>query len=225
MTTDLVARLAAANPMPTGVAVADPTARRRLRLSPRRLSFAVAAALAVTVPTLAFADDIGNVLGISNAGTPVEASSLSLTHATKLNEAMQELGFPSTLQLLATRDGVRFYAVRNAAGKFCFSIDANNAGPGSAVGCEFVSNGFPSPGRPILDLSRWSKGTEVVGLAADGVASIELYDSAGAIVATVPVVDNVYLATGLPGGAGVKALDAGGAVLATWPFDTPPPLP
>jgi hypothetical protein len=224
MTSDLVARLAAANPAPSGVPIAD-TAARRPRLTPRRLSVALAVAAMVAVPALAFADDIGNVLGISNTGTPVEMSSLSLTHATKLNEAMQELGFPSTLQLLATRDGMRFYAVRNASGKFCFSIDANDGGPGSAVGCEFVSGGFPSPGRPILDLSRWSKGTKVVGLAADGVASIELYDASGATVANVPVVDNVYLETGLPGGVGVKALDANGTVLATWPFDTPPPLP
>lgn len=216
----LLARLAAANPVPAGAPLRAPAPVR-----PRRAALALALALAVAIPAGAFAGRLGDLLGISNEGTPVATSSLPLAQVTKLDDALQELGMPSTLQLLGTRDGISFYAARNADGHFCAAIDTGALVGGKGVGCDVADNGFPSPGRPIFDWSRWSHGTQVAGFAADGVASVELYDASGATVATVPVVDNLYAESGLPGGAGLRALDANGNVLYTEPFDEPPPLP
>jgi hypothetical protein len=116
---DLVARLAAANPVPSGGANVEPPP---LRIPARRIVVALALAIAIGVPAAAFADQIGSVLGLSNGGTPVARDSLDLSHDTKLEQAMQELGFPSTLQLLGTRNGISFYAARRPDGDYCFAI-------------------------------------------------------------------------------------------------------
>jgi hypothetical protein len=212
----LIARLAAANPVPTGTQVREP---RPLRFPQRVVLAAAFAAAAIGLPAVAFADEIGALFGFSNKGTPVPTSASPFTQDSSLNQAMQELDFPSRLHLLTERDGVRFYAARRANGAFCFAVDLEGR---KAVGCSLIP-AFPSPQRPIVDFSRFSKGARIVGFAADGVSTIALVDASGATIAAAPVIDNVYAESNtVPGAVGVEALDAQGAVVYTRSFDEAP---
>lgn len=214
----VIARLAAANPFPLPVATsagARPRSGRR-----RPLLVAGLAAAAVAVPGVAFADDIAGLLGFSTQGRPVVASATDFGRLSGLNAAMQELGFPSTLQLLDERDGISFYAARRADGKLCFAVDSAN---GKGLGCVLGGPAFPSPERPIIDFSRFSGGARLVGFAADGVASVALLDASGAVIATAPVIDNVYANANPPAGAvAVEALDSSGSVVYRRSFDQAP---
>jgi hypothetical protein len=202
---DLLARLAAANPVPS-----DTPLRLPAPLPLRRLAVALAAAAAVTIPTVAFADDIGALLGLSNQGTPVATSSLDLSKATGLDEAMQELGFPSTLQLLGTRDGVSFYAARRADGHDCFAIESDS---GKGVSCD-ITGTFPSAARPVFAFPPLLR---FAGFAADGVATVAGVDGSGRTVVSAPVADNLFAAEGATDGVVVlEALDAHGNVIWTW---------
>ena len=213
MTSDpLIARLAAANPVPAPrtAAASRPVRRPRMRL------VALVAAVAIAVPAVAFAGSLGGLLGISNEGTTVAVDDTGLSSASALNEALQQFGL-STLQLLGVRDGISFYAARNPDGHFCFAIDS---GVSKGVGCSLLDN-FPSPQHPIIDI--FSGPAHVAGFAADGVAAIAVVDSSGATLATIPVSDNIYALDNPPaGGIGVEALDAGGNVLYTHQFGTAP---
>lgn len=203
----LIARLAAANPVPSGIAAREP---QPVRFACRIAVAATVAAAAIGLPAVAFADEVGALFGFSNEGTPVPTSSSPFSRDSSLNQAMEELGFPSRLQLLTERDGVRFYAARRANGTFCFAVDLDGR---KAVGCS-VAPAFPSPERPIVDFSRFSKGARIVGFAADGVSTVALVDSSGSTLATAPVIANVYAASNtVPGAVGVEALDARGTVV------------
>lgn len=217
----VIARLAAANPFPTAAPLtATPTQRRGHR---RRLAVAALAAAAIAVPAAAFADGIGSLLGFSTQGTPVATSDTPFTRVSGFAEALPELGVPSTLRLLATRDGISFYAARRPDGHYCFAVDSARR---KGLGCDMGSPAgafFPSPQRPIFDFSRFSHGERLVGFAADGVASVSLIDASGAVIASAPVIDNVYAnASPPPGAAGVEALDAHGKVVYRRGFDELP---
>jgi hypothetical protein len=212
----LLTRLAAANPVPIGTPVGRP---EPFRLPKRPALAAVLAAVAIGVPAVAYSQEIGGLFGFSNEGTPVPTSASPFTRDSSLNEAMQELGFPSRLQLLTERDGIAFYAARRADGTFCFAIDLDGR---RAVGCS-ISPAFPSPERPIVDFSRFSNGARIAGFAADGVRSVALVDATGARIAGAPVVDNVYAASNtVPGAVGVEALDAEGNVVYARAFHEAP---
>src|SRR5205814_1396964 len=100
MTNDVIARLAAANPLPTA---APPRHPQPLVVPTRRIVLAVALMAAVALPAAAFAGKLGDLLGLSNEGTPVSTSSLDLSKDTSLNEAMQQLAFPSAMHLLGNK--------------------------------------------------------------------------------------------------------------------------
>lgn len=203
----LIGRLAAANPAPTGIRVRAP---EPLRLRRRFALAAAFGAAAIGLPAVAFGDELGALFGFSTEGTPVATSSSAFSQDSSLNEAMRELGFPTRMHLLTERDGVKFYAARRANGAFCFAIDLAGR---KAVGCN-TTPAFPSPQRPIVDFSRFSRGSRIAGFAADGVSAVALVDATGARIATAPVIDNVYAATNaLPGAVGVEALDARGDVV------------
>lgn len=212
----LIARLAAANPVPSSTHVRKPQPLQ----FPRRTALAAAfAAAAIGLPAAAFADEIGTLFGFSNEGTLVSTSASPFTQDSSLNQAMQELDFPSQLHLLTERAGIRFYAARRANGEFCFAIESDGR---RAVGCN-LGRAFPSPERPIVDFSRFSNGARIVGFAADGVSIVALVDSSGATIATAPVIDNVYAASNtVPGAVGVQALDARGNVVYARSFDEAP---
>lgn len=219
MTNDpLIGRLAAANPFPAPLATASPRFRRRPR---RRLLAAAIAVALVSVPAGAFADEIGGLLGFSTQGQPVATSDTALSQVSGLREAMQELGFPSTLRLLDRREGIGFYAARRASGNFCFAIERRTGEAG--VGCVLGGPAFPSPERPILDFSRFSHGARLIGFAADGVANVSLLDDSGRVIASAPVVNNVYADADPPaGGVAVEAADSDGSVIYRRTFDQAP---
>ena len=212
----LIARLAAANPVPP---FADIHPRHTPRLPLRVAAVAAVAAALMSLPALAFADELTGFFGFSNEGSPVPASAPPFTQDSSLNEAMEELGFPRRLHVIAERDGVTFYAARRSSGEFCFAVDLDGR---KAVGCS-IDPRFPSPERPIVDFSRFSGGARIVGFAADGVSSVALVGASGATIATAPVIDNVYAASNTePGAVGVKALDAQGTVVYTRLFHEAP---
>jgi hypothetical protein len=189
--------------------------RRSLRLRPRHALVALAVAAAIAVPAVAFADAIGHLLGLSNQGTPVPASTLSKD--TSLAKAMKEFGFPSTLQLLGTRDGISFYAVQKPGGQFCFAVTDASMPTGaqraaSDVGCD---GAFPSPEDPVS--VSWVGG-RFAGFAADGVASVVVVDASGATIATAEVRDNLFVGGSVKpptGEIAVESRDANGNVLST----------
>ena len=205
MTTDVISRLAAANPVPAAATV------RRSPQSKRRLVLGVALAAVVAVPAGALAARLAHVLGLSNQGTPVATGSLSLMRATKLAEAVQELGVPASMHALGTRGGISFYVARRANGDYCFAIESD---AGKGVGCDLTGE-FPSPSRPVAVFPPFRR---FAGFAADGVASVEGLDASGAEVASVPVVGNVFAAPDQPTASIVSlaAIDSGGHVVWTW---------
>jgi hypothetical protein len=225
-TDPLIARLAAANPFPPTTT----PARARLRYRPRRRVLLALLAAAVAVPAVAFAGDIGGLFGFSTQGQSVATSETPFSQASGLNEAMSELGFPSTLQLIATRAGVSFYAARRSDGHVCVAVDAAPGSPAhKAVACDLGNPslpdnaGFPSPERPIIDFSRFANGTRLAGFAADGIKTVNLLDAAGNVIASAPVDDNVYADANPPaGGTAVEALDADGTVIYERGFDEAP---
>jgi hypothetical protein len=198
MTSDVIARLADANPVP-GPA---PAARRR----PRYLLVLAAAALLVPA---AYAAD--RVLGISNEGTSVPTSDV-LPGDSQLDEALQEMQVGATMQLLGTVDGVRIYAARNAGGHICLAIDHVAATYEKGVLCDLNDPGFPSSGQQVLTFPG-----RLQGIAADGVASVAFVDAQGNVLDSTPVTDSLF-ASGTRIGPGVaayvEALDASGTLLA-----------
>jgi hypothetical protein len=197
MRTDVIVRLAAANPVPA------PAAQRRR--TPRMLLVAVAAA--VLVPA-AFAAD--HLLGISNEGTSVPTSDV-LPGQSQLDQALQDMQVGDTMQLLGTVNGVRIYAARNAAGEICLAIDHVAATYEKGVLCDLNEPGFPSAARQVLTFPG-----RLQGIAADGVAAVQLVDADGNVLDSTPVTDNLFASStrvGMDVAAYVEALDANGAVL------------
>jgi hypothetical protein len=209
MRADAVARLAAANPVPTGAPIRPP---QPFLLVPRRPALVLVLAIALAAPAVALAGKLGDLFGLSNPGTPVATSSLDLSHDTGLSEAMQELGFPSTLRRLGSVNGVDFYAARRADGDYCFAIESSAA---KGVGCD-LDGTFPSAARPVMVFPPLA---QFAGYAADGVASVAGVDAAGRTIVSAPVSTNLF-ASATPGPfptvVAIEALDAQGNVVSTW---------
>ena len=208
MNDDVITRLAAANPVPTGAPLRH---AERLVVADRRVALALVVVAAVALPAIAFAGKVGDLLGLSNQGTPVATSGIDLSKDTGLNEAMQELAFPSKLQLLGSKNGVSFYATRRADGDYCFAIESKVA---KGVGCD-LNGTFPSPARPVMVFPPL---VQFAGFAADGVATVRGVDSSGGTVVSAPVSGNLF-ASATPGSfprvVAIEALDAHGNVIAT----------
>ena len=202
----LIVRLAAANPAPLAISTRPETPRPTWTRG--RLRVAVVLAIgAVAVPTVAFADSIRSLLGISNQGTTVAARDTPFSSYPQLNDAMQQLGL-ATMQLLGTEQGISFYAARNPDGHFCFAVASSAA---TGVGCR-LDKAFPSPQDPLIDI--FSTPKQIAGFAADDVADVVLLDSNGNTLATIPVTGNIYALADPPaGGSEIEALDANGNVI------------
>src|SRR5436305_9038577 len=168
MNNDVIARLAAANPLPTAVPPSHPEPLARTR----RIVLAVALMAAVALPAAAFAGKLGDLLGLSNEGTPVATSSLDLSEDTGLKEAMQQLAFPSAMNLLGNKNGVSFYAARRTDSDYCFAIESKVA---RGVGCD-LNGPFPSPAEPVMVFPPL---IQFAGFAADGVATVTGIDASG----------------------------------------------
>src|SRR5579884_1805033 len=205
MNQDVISRLAAANPVPTG--------RTRSEIEPlrlRRTLVAVAAAVAVAAPAAAFAHDIGNLLGISNGGTTVSRSDV-LPGQLPLDQALEEMQVGDTMQLLGTVNGVRIYAARNAGGHICLAIDHVAATYEKGVLCDLTDPGFPSADEQALSFPG-----QLQGIAADDVATVAFVDAGGNVLDSAPVQDNLFASgtrVGMGAAAYLEALDANGNVL------------
>jgi hypothetical protein len=211
MSIDVVARLAAANPVPGGEPLHLP---EPLRVPRRRLALAAAVAVAVAAPAVAFAGRLVDLLGISNAGTTVSSSAV-LPGQDDLDQAMQELKVGSTMQYLGSLNGVSFYATRNADGDFCVAIDHVDAQFEKGFGCDLNADNFPSADKQALT---FPVVTRLQGIAADGVATVEALDANGDVLDSAAVTNNLFVSDRqLPEGAtaAIRTLDANGNVTST----------
>lgn len=189
MTNDLIQRLAAANPVPNDAPLqvaAQPG-------SPRRSAVLVVLAAAVAIPAVAFAGQLGDLLGITNEGNSVPTSSV-LPSESRLDEALQSMNVGITMQALGTVNGMTFYATRNSAGDFCLAVDHTSGGVGKGVLCDYNSDNFPS-----ADVMAISFPQTLLGVAADGVATVALLDTAGDVIDSTPVVNNLFASNVQPG--------------------------
>jgi hypothetical protein len=208
MNNDVIARLAAANPLPAAAPLPHP---EPLVVPTRRIVLALALTAAVALPAAAFAGKLGDLLGLSNQGTTVATSSLDLSKDTGLDDAMQQLAFPSAMHLLGKKNGVSFYAARRADGDYCFAIESTAA---RGVGCD-LNGTFPSPARPVMVFPPL---IQFAGYAADGVATVAGIDASGNTVLSASVSQNLFASTTagpFPSIVAIEALDARGDVLAT----------
>jgi hypothetical protein len=211
MTNDVIARLAAANPVPTGEPLHLPEA---IDVRAHRVLIAVALATAIAIPATAFAGKLSDLLGISNGGTPVPSSSV-LPGETRLDAAMKELRVGGTMQSLGTLNGVVFYATRNADGNFCLAMVRVDGQFGKGFGCDLNADNFPSAKVQALTFPQF---TRLQGVAADGVATVEALDENGNVLDSTPVENNLFASTtDLPAGAAatIRTLDANGNATAT----------
>lgn len=209
MKDDVIARLAAANPVPTGVPLRVPRAAPT-----RRAVLAIVCAVAVAAPAVAFAGRLGDLLGISNEGTAVPTTSV-LPGETKLDAAMQELQVTGTMQSLGALNGVAFYATRNKDGYFCFAMVRVDGQFGKGFGCDLNADDFPSADVQAVTFPAL---TRLQGVAADGVATVQALDADGNVLDSTPVENNLFASTkDLPAGAAaaIRTLDANGDVTAT----------
>ena len=203
---NVMQRLSAANPVP----VAAPPHRPRYRVA-----IALAAAAAVAVPAVAFAGRLGSLLGITNEGSPVPRESV-LPGQSQLDDALREMKVGSSMQLLGTLNGVRFYAARTPGGRFCIAMDHVDAPYPKGVFCDLEADGFPSGERQALTFPR-----TLQGVAADGVATVAFVDANGAVLDSTPVVNNLFASDRrlAPGAAAyVETLDAAGNVTSKQPL-------
>jgi hypothetical protein len=208
MSNDVIARLAAANPVATD---GPPRHPEPFAVPVRRIVLALAVTAVVVLPAVAFAGKLGVFLGLSNQGTSVATRSLDLSKDSGLDEAMQQLGFPSTMQLLGNRNGVSFYAAHRADDNYCFAIESTAA---RGVGCD-LNGTFPSPSRPVMVFPPL---VQFAGFAADGIAAVAGVDASGNAVVSAPVSQNLFAATTagpFPSVVVLKALDTEGNVVAT----------
>lgn len=208
MRNDLIQRLAVANPVPAKTPLQFPT-RARTR---RRSAIAIALAVTIAVPAVAFAGELGSLLGITNEGTSVPTSSV-LPGESRLDEALQSMNVGATMQALGAINGMAFYATRNAAGDFCLAVDHTTTAIGKGVLCDLNDDNFPS-----ADVKAISFPKSLVGVAADGVASVALLDAAGNVIASTPVVNNLFASDDAPtqeppNAAYLETLDTNGNVL------------
>jgi len=178
----------------------------------RRTPILVALAAAVAVPAVAFASQLGGLLGISNEGTGVPTSSVLAGDST-LDQALQHMNAGGTMQSLGTLNGITFYATRNSAGDFCVAFDRTADNIGKGVVCDLNADNFPSANVKVIGFP-----STLLGVAADGVTTVALLDAAGNVIKSTPVVNNLFAATVTAGqqpldAAYVETLDSSGDVL------------
>ena len=179
------------------------------RSLPKGRLIAVAAAVALlAVPTLAFSGVLGSLFRVSNHGSSVKQAGLSHVSGFDLSGATHH-----SLVQLAARDGIGIYAAKTLNGDQCYFVgpahpsELKTQGLGGGCRNAAASKAFPSAAQPVVDTSLFAlvPGTpgpsvqRLAGVAADGVASVQLLALTDChIVATTPVINNVYIADNLP---------------------------
>lgn len=182
------------------------TARFR-RQKPLLVAAAVAVLAALAVPALAFSGVLGYLFRLSNHGTPVARGGLSQVSGFDLSGATRH-----SLVQLGARDGIGVYAAKTGSGDLCYFVGPADrskvASEGLSGGCRnsAASTAFPSAAQPVVDSSLFALAPgaagpsvqRLAGVAADGVASVQVLALDCHVVATAPVTANVYIADGLP---------------------------
>ena len=196
--------------------------RRMILLAAVASGIAVAALLAVLRNSSATGSTPGGKLAqISNDGE-------AIVPGPNQQKELQIVGAVSARRL-ARRDGRTFYRLARLDGSHCYSVNASSVEDriGGAM-CPQTEAAFPSPGRPILDLSLFESTTHVrgdmhvvngQGFAADGVASVALLDENGRTITRADARKNVY-ALDVPQGqvaTTIVAYDDDGAEVARIP--------
>jgi hypothetical protein len=182
------------------------------RRAPRKVAVAAVLLIVLSVPSLALSGTLGSLFGFSNHGTPVTQGDLSSVSAL-LNLTGAK---PGSLVQLAARGGWAVYAARTASGGVCYYDGPAGKSNLNAIGggCmnPAASANFPSSSRPVWDMSLYETGPQspganlsgpsiarLEGVAANGVISVQLLALSDCrVVATAPVIHNVYIATDLP---------------------------
>jgi hypothetical protein len=207
MSNDVIARLAAANPVPgRPLHLPEPVRGRR-----PHVAVAVALVLAVSIPATAFAGKLAELLGISNGGTTVPTGTV-LPGQSNLDAALQQLKVGGTMQSLGTLNGVAFYATRNADGDFCLAIDSS---AGKGFGCDQNVDGFPSVTTQAFTFPVFK---HLRGVAADGVATVQALDANGQVIDSAAVVNNLFASPKtleVGAAATIRTIDNAGQVTAT----------
>jgi hypothetical protein len=185
------------------VARRDEPAKHGPRLRRRRAVIAaIALAVVLAVPALALSGQLGSLFGFANEGKSVDTSNLDLQTASALDITGAR---PGTLKLLASRAGVGIYAARDKSGNLCYFLgppqrpDERGLG-GGCLNAE-ASARFPSPEQPVIDMTAFvyrpgatgERVTRLAGVAADGVARVQVLGVECGVIAEAQVVANVYV--------------------------------
>ena len=192
---------------------------RHARLRPAAL--ATVAVVALALPALALSGQLGSLFRFSNPGSAVDTTSLDLNTASALQITGTDAG---TLKLLASRDGVGIYAARTANGGVCYFSGApdqpDERGLGGGCLNAEASARFPSLEQPVVDMTGFmykprAMGETVIrlaGVAADGVAKVQVLGLGCQVIAAAPVVDNVYVNANVPDtpAVGIEAIGNNG---------------
>lgn len=196
----------------------------------RQLAVALIVAVAVAVPALAFSGVLGSLFGLTNHGTPVTQDDQAVVSAVRMITGET----PTSVVRLASREGWTFYAAQTTS-DVCYFDEAppnstsdgipNRSGVsgGSCKNAAGESN-FPSPPRPVFNMSHYSGPTQsgdvsvttLAGVAVDAVASVQVLALSDChVVAAAQVIDNVYIADNLPivPEAMIVARDANGTAI------------
>lgn len=209
------------------------TEARTRRLPRRRLVVAAVIVLALAISAMAFGGVAGELFAFSNHGTSVAEDDLWSVSVLDLSKAMR-----GEVVQLGARSGVGIYAAKTRAGNLCYFIGPQDQSrlrtQGLGGGCmnARASSRFPSEAQPVVDMSLYELAPgaagpsiqRLAGVAADGVASVQLLALNDChVVATAPVIDNVYIATNLPPSpeAMIVARDRGGDIV--WHEAVTPP--
>lgn len=132
------------------------------------------------------------------------------------------------LTLLGTVGGRSLYRVGGSEHPCYGAGDTGASWPLGVISCRIAPPYFPSPELPLFDFSTvgMDRGDaemhyiRVEGVAADGVASVDVLDRSGATVERLPVRANVYGAESLPTATAMRlvALDASDNVVGGAPL-------
>jgi hypothetical protein len=203
---------------------------RRIGVRVLRLGLLAAAVAIIAVPAAAFADQIGQLLGLSNSGTPVQSTAFPPRQVS----ALERIRFPTgQVRLLAARAGIGFYSAKTTSGDYCFAVGlTSEATPRiDALNCpgEGLSP-FPSSSDPVADFSRLDARngityvTTFAGFATDSIATVSIEAADGKTIYSAPVIQNVYAARDLPHmpAVSIVAMDHLGHVLFRKSLAAPP---
>lgn len=174
---------------------------------------------AVAVPAVAFAGQIGSLIGLYNHGTPVPASAFPNPWAAAL---VRDPTFGNgEVRQVGQTNGVTFYAAKSESGNYCVGIGFAVMPSIEALTCGAAIDTFVSGTSPIEDFSSINSAdgstfvTRLAGFANDQAARISILAPNGTSLYSTPVVNGLYAANDLPQqpAEAIVALDPSGRVV------------